>query len=186
MSRIGNQVIQLPSGVDLSISERTVCVKGPRGTLDWQHPEGITVVTDNGVVTVARANDEKRSKAMHGLVRALLANMVVGVTDGYSKALEVRGVGYTAVLAGRVLKLKTGYSHEILYEIPAGVEVEVGNQFNDGPTPVTPIAVRGIDKQKVGQVASEIRAVRRPEPYKGKGIRYKGEQVKIKEGKRNV
>jgi large subunit ribosomal protein L6 len=186
MSRIGKKPIQIPGGVDLAVSDRTVSVKGPRGSLQWQHPEGITVTADNNVVTVARADDEGQAKAMHGLTRALVNNMVVGVTEGYSRDLEVRGVGYTATLSGRKLTLKTGFSHETVYDVPDGIEIEIGNQFNDGATPVTPVTVRGIDKQQVGEVAAEIRAVRKPEPYKGKGIRYKGEHVKIKEGKRNV
>jgi large subunit ribosomal protein L6 len=175
MSRIGTAPISLPSGVELTASGSEVEVKGPKGTLTQAISPAISVTVDDGVATVARENDERETKALHGLTRALIANMVVGVSDGFSKELSLVGVGYRAALKGNELELQVGYSHPVNIEALDGITFEV-------PEP-TRIIVGGIDKQKVGQVAADIRAVRPPEPYKGKGIRYTGEYVRRKAGK---
>jgi large subunit ribosomal protein L6 len=175
MSRIGTAPISLPSGVELTSSGSEVKVKGPKGTLTQAISPAISVTVDDGVATVARENDERETKALHGLTRALIANMVVGVSDGFSKELSLVGVGYRAALKGSELELQVGYSHPVNIEALDGITFEV-------PEP-TRIIVGGIDKQKVGQVAADIRAVRPPEPYKGKGIRYSGEYVRRKAGK---
>jgi large subunit ribosomal protein L6 len=178
MSRIGNSPISLPSGVDVKVGEDVVEVKGPKGSLTQTINPTITVSVDDGVVTVERDNDERENRALHGLTRALLNNMVIGVTDGYSKELTAVGVGYRAALKGRTLELQVGFSHPVVMEAPDGVTFEV-------PEP-TKIIVSGMDKQKVGQVAADVRAVRPPEPYKGKGIRYSDEYVRRKAGKAGV
>ncbi len=178
MSRIGNSPISLPSGVDVKMTGDTVEVKGQKGTLTQVVDGRITVSVEDGVVTVARESDERSVRALHGLTRALINNMVAGVVDGYSKELTVVGVGYRAVLKGSQLELQVGFSHPVTIDAPEGVTIEV-------PEP-TKIIVSGIDKQKVGQVAADIRAVRPPEPYKGKGIRYVDEQVRRKAGKAGV
>ncbi|MDK1103905.1 MAG: 50S ribosomal protein L6 [Actinomycetota bacterium] len=178
MSRIGNSPISLPSGVDVKMTGDTVEVKGQKGTLTQVVDGRITVSVEDGVVTVARESDERSVRALHGLTRALINNMVVGVVDGYSKELTAVGVGYRAVLKGSQLELQVGFSHPVTIDAPEGVTIEV-------PEP-TKIIVSGIDKQKVGQVAADIRAVRPPEPYKGKGIRYVDEQVRRKAGKAGV
>jgi large subunit ribosomal protein L6 len=175
MSRIGNAPISMPSGVELTTKGSEVQVKGPKGSLSQTISPSITVTVDDGVITVARENDERETKALHGLTRALIANMVVGVSDGFSKELTLIGVGYRAALKGSELELQVGYSHPVSIEALEGITFEV-------PEP-TRIVVGGIDKQKVGQVAADIRAVRPPEPYKGKGIRYTGEYVRRKAGK---
>jgi large subunit ribosomal protein L6 len=175
MSRIGNSPITLPSGVDVSVAGTSVTVKGPRGTLARDLHESITVTVDDGVVTVMRADDERYTRALHGLSRALVNNMVVGVHDGYRKDLQMIGVGYRASLQGSRLELQVGYSHPVHVEAVEGIAFEV-------PEP-TRIAVTGIDKELVGQVAADIRKVRPPEPYKGKGIRYVNEVVRKKAGK---
>jgi large subunit ribosomal protein L6 len=175
MSRIGNAPISMPSGVELTTKGSEVQVKGPKGSLSQTISPSITVTVDDGVITVARENDERETKALHGLTRALIANMVVGVSDGFSKELTLVGVGYRAALKGSELELQVGYSHPVNVEALDGITFEV-------PEP-TKIVVGGIDKQKVGQVAADIRAVRPPEPYKGKGIRYTGEYVRRKAGK---
>ena len=176
MSRIGKQPVAIPSGVDISLSGRTLTVKGPKGTLTQEvHPD-ITVDIGDGEVVVTRPNDERENRALHGLFRSLIANMVVGVTDGYTRRLEIVGVGYRAALRGsNWLTLQMGYSHPVEFDAPEGISFEV-------PTP-TRITVNGIDKQIVGQVAANIRKIRKPEPYKGKGIRYQGEVVRRKAGK---
>jgi len=178
MSRIGKAPISVPDGVDVSIDGTTVVVKGPKGTLTRTFSDRITFSFDDGVVTVARVDEERQSKALHGLSRALLANMVEGVSVGFVRELQTVGVGYRANLQGRTLELQVGYSHPVRMDTPDGIELEV-------PDP-TRIIVRGIDKQQVGQVAADIRAVRPPEPYKGKGIRYSGEYVRRKAGKAGV
>ncbi len=178
MSRIGNNPIPLPAGVEVSVTGQTVTVKGPKGTLTQVIDPRITVTVDDGVVTVSRADDERQSRALHGLSRALIANMVTGVAEGYRKELQAVGVGYRAALKGKTLELQVGFSHPVQIDAPEGIDFEV-------PEP-TKIIVSGIDKQKVGQVASDIRRVRPPEPYKGKGIRYAGEQVRRKAGKAGV
>jgi large subunit ribosomal protein L6 len=175
MSRIGNSPITLPSGVDVSVAGTSVTVKGPRGTLARDLHESITVTVDDGVVKVMRADDERYTRALHGLSRALVNNMVVGVHDGYRKDLQMIGVGYRASLQGSRLELQVGYSHPVHVEAVEGIAFEV-------PEP-TRIAVTGIDKELVGQVAADIRKVRPPEPYKGKGIRYVNEVVRKKAGK---
>jgi large subunit ribosomal protein L6 len=178
MSRIGNSPISLPAGVEVKMNGDTVEVKGPKGTLTQPVNSAITVAVDEGTVTVARDNDERQNRALHGLTRALINNMVIGVTEGYSKELTAVGVGYRAVLKGKLLELQVGFSHPVNIEAPEGITFEV-------PEP-TKIIVSGIDKQKVGQVAADIRAVRPPEPYKGKGIRYSDEHVRRKAGKAGV
>jgi large subunit ribosomal protein L6 len=178
MSRIGKSPIELPSGVEVKINGDVVEVKGPKGTLKQTLNEGITVSVDDGTVTVERANDERATRALHGLLRSLINNMVVGVSEGYSKELTAVGVGYRAALKGKQLELQVGYSHPVEIDAPDGITFEV-------PEP-TKIVVGGIDKQLVGQVAANIRAVRPPEPYKGKGIRYTDERVRRKAGKAGV
>ena len=176
MSRIGKLPIPVPSGVDLTMSGTTLTVKGPKGTLTQEvHPD-ITINIGDGEVTVTRGNDEREQRALHGLFRSLIANMVVGVTEGYVRRLEIVGVGYRAALRGsNGLTLQMGFSHPVEFDAPEGITFEV-------PTP-TRITINGIDKQVVGQVAANIRKIRKPEPYKGKGIRYEGEQVRRKSGK---
>ena len=178
MSRIGKTPINLPAGVEVKVNGDTVEVKGPKGSLKQVITPTISVAVDDGVVTIDRANDERESRALHGLTRALVYNMVVGVTEGYSKELTAVGVGYRAALKGNTLELQVGFSHPVTMEAPDGVTFEV-------PEP-TKIIVSGIDKQKVGQVAANVRAVRPPEPYKGKGIRYTDEYVRRKAGKAGV
>jgi large subunit ribosomal protein L6 len=175
MSRIGRMPIAVPSGVDVSIDGRNVTVKGPKGSLSRElHPE-IAVARDGDSIVVTRPSEAKTHKQLHGLTRTLVNNMVVGVTDGYRKPLEISGVGYRAALVGRKLQLNLGYSHPIEIDPPAGITFEV-------ETP-TKLAVAGIDKELVGEIAARVRATRKPEPYKGKGVRYAGEQIRRKAGK---
>ncbi|MDE0653752.1 MAG: 50S ribosomal protein L6 [bacterium] len=176
MSRVGKSPIPLPSGVSVAIAGGDVTVKGPRGTLQHRVPEVITVQQEGETLLVARADDERESRALHGLTRALLNNMVIGVHEGYRKDLEIVGIGYRATAKGPgTLELQLGFSHPVAVEAPEGITFEVPSQ--------TAIRVLGIDKQAVGQVAAQIRALRKPEPYKGKGIRYAGEYVRRKAGK---
>ena len=176
MSRIGKLPVPVPSGVDISIDGSTVSVKGPKGALSHTVAEPITVARDDdGAIVVTRPNDERESRSLHGLTRTLIANMVVGVTEGYSRSLEIVGTGYRAVARGSDIELALGFSHPVLVKAPQGVTITV-----DGPTKLT---VSGIDKQQVGEVAANIRKLRKPEPYKGKGVRYEGEQVRRKAGK---
>ena len=175
MSRIGKQPIEVPKGVDVTVSGQNVKVKGAKGQLTLDAHADMTVTLDDGVISVVRPSDEPEHRALHGLTRSLIANMVEGVVDGFSKTLEIQGVGYKAEKKAQGILLTLGYSHTIDYQAPAGVEF-------DTPSPTT-IVVAGIDKQKVGQAAAEIRAFRPPEPYKGKGIRYQGEHVRRKAGK---
>jgi len=176
MSRVGRSPIPLPSGVEVDSQGRRVTVKGPKGTLVRDLPGEITVRSDNGALLVERPDDERHNRALHGLARSLVNNMVVGVTEGFTKELEIVGVGYRATAPGPSrIELAVGYSHMVPVDAPEGVTFEV-------PQP-TRITVRGIDKEAVGQVAADIRAVRKPEPYKGKGIRYAGEVVQRKAGK---
>ena len=176
MSRVGKAPITIPSGVEVTIADGHVTVKGPKGQLTQEVPGDITLRQDDGTVVVERPDDSRTNRSLHGLVRALVANMVEGVTNEFTKELEIIGVGYRATAKGNDgLELALGYSHPITYSAPAGVTFEV-------PSP-TSIVVRGIDKQQVGQVAAEIRKFRKPEPYKGKGVRYKGEYVIRKAGK---
>jgi large subunit ribosomal protein L6 len=176
MSRIGKEPVPIPSGVDVTLTDGVLTVKGPKGTLTQPiHPD-ITVTIEDGNVTVTRPDDQREHRALHGLIRSLIANMVVGVTDGYQRNLDIVGVGYRAQAKGsKGLTIQVGYSHPVEVDAPEGIEFAV-------PTP-TKIEIRGTDKQLVGQVAANIRAIRKPEPYKGKGIRYEGEQVRRKAGK---
>jgi large subunit ribosomal protein L6 len=178
MSRIGKQPVAIPAGVTVEIDGRDVRVKGPNGEVDSRLPVEITAKIDDGHVLVERARDEPRDKSMHGLARSLVANAVQGVTSGFTKRLEIIGVGYRAEAAGRTVKLNLGYSHPIEYPVPQGIEVKT-------PSP-TVIEVSGADRQVVGQVAAELRALRPTEPYKGKGIKYEGEYVRRKAGKTGV
>jgi len=175
MSRIGRLPITVPSGVDVTIDGRTVTVTGPKGTLSRSlHPD-MTVSREDGTIVVTRPTEQKTHKQLHGLTRTLVNNMVVGVTDGYRKGLEITGVGYRATLNGKKLTLNLGYSHPIEIEPPDGISFEVENP--------TRLAVVGIDKELVGQIAAKVRATRKPEPYKGKGVRYAGEYIRRKAGK---
>ena len=176
MSRIGRQPIEIPSGVTVSLDPGRVSVAGPLGTLQQQVPLRMQIAQDNGTVVVSRPTERGDDRALHGLTRTLISNMVEGVTKGFEKRLEIQGVGYRAALRGTDLELNVGYSHSVVLKAPAGITFEV-------PTP-TEVIVKGIDKQQVGQTAAEVRKVRPPEPYKGKGIRYDGEYVRRKVGKR--
>lgn len=176
MSRIGKAPITVPGGVDIAIDGASVTVKGPKGTLSREVPGAITVRKEESQLIVERPNDERQNRSLHGLTRTLVSNMVVGVTDGFSKELEIIGVGYRAeAVSPTTLRLALGFSHPVLMEAPEGITFEVPTQ--------TRVIVRGIDKEVVGQVAANIRAVRKPEPYKGKGVRYLGEKVLRKAGK---
>ena len=178
MSRIGKQPIPIPSGVEVKLDGRNVAVKGPKGSLERTFPEEVGFAVEDGLVRVERPADDRRSRAMHGLSRALLANMVTGVSEGYTRELQLVGVGYRASLKGNALELLVGYSHPVAIEPPDGVSFEV-------PEP-TKVIVSGIDKERVGQASADIRKVRPPEPYKGKGIRYVDEYVRRKAGKAGV
>ena len=177
MSRIGKYPVPVPSGVDVAVEDSVVTVKGPKGTLSHTVAAPITVARDDdGAVRVSRPNDERVSKSLHGLTRTLIANMVTGVTEGYEKKLEIVGVGYRVLSKGPTqLEFQLGYSHSITFDAPEGITFTV-----DGPTK---LGVQGIDKQLVGEVAANIRKLRKPEPYKGKGVRYAGEQIRRKVGK---
>jgi large subunit ribosomal protein L6 len=176
MSRIGRSPIPLPSGVDVTVADRRISVKGPKGTLERELPPDIMVRQEDGSLLVERPDDERRHRALHGLTRSLVNNMVVGVTDGFRKELEIVGVGYRATAQGpNRLDLALGFSHSVPVQAPEGITFEV-------PAP-TRIVVIGNDKQAVGQVAADIRKLRKPEPYKGKGVRYAGEVVRRKAGK---
>ena len=175
MSRIGKQPVEIPKGVDVKVQGQTVSVKGPKGQLALDAHPDVTVKTGDGEVVVTRPSDSARHKALHGLTRSLIANMVEGVTEGFSKTLEIQGVGYRADKKGKGITLNLGFSHVIEYAAPEGIDLEVPNQ--------TTVVVKGADKQVVGQTAAEIRSFRPPEPYKGKGIRYQGEQIRRKAGK---
>jgi large subunit ribosomal protein L6 len=176
MSRVGKKPVAVPSGVTASVDGQTVKVKGAKGELSFRVPDEVAVAMDNGAVKVDPRNESKAARAKWGMSRAQVQNLVEGVTKGFEKKLEVNGVGYRAQIAGKVLKLSLGYSHDIDYPIPAGVTITT-------PKP-TEIVVTGIDKQKVGQTAAEIREFRGPEPYKGKGVKYAGEFIFRKEGKK--
>lgn len=176
MSRIGKIPVTVPSGVDVTIDGAQVTVKGPKGTLSHSIPTPITVdFGDDGALVVTRPNDERESRSLHGLTRTLLANLVTGVTAGYEKKLEIVGTGYRVISKGSSLEFALGFSHPVVVDAPEGISFAV-----EGPTKFT---VSGIDKQQVGEVAANIRKIRKPEPYKGKGVRYAGEQVRRKVGK---
>jgi large subunit ribosomal protein L6 len=175
MSRVGRLPITIPSGVDVDIAGTRIKVKGPRGTLERDLTPVLSVVTEDGQLRVVRPNEDKRSRELHGLTRTLIHNMVVGVTEGYTRNLEIQGVGYRAQLVGKKLQLNLGYSHPIEIDPPDGISFQV-------ETP-TKVAVTGIDKELVGRIAAQVRGTRKPEPYKGKGVRYAGEIVRRKAGK---
>jgi large subunit ribosomal protein L6 len=176
MSRIGKKPVAVPAGVTAAIDGNTIKVKGAKGELSFQAPSDVTLALDDGAISVTPRTQTKRARAMWGMSRSQVANLVEGVTKGYERKLDITGVGYKAAVAGKVLKLSLGYSHDIDYEIPAGIAIVT-------PKP-TEIVVAGIDKQKVGQTAAEIREFRGPEPYQGKGVRYSGEFIFRKEGKK--
>lgn len=175
MSRIGNKPIALPEGVEATITGQRVEVKGPKGTLSWDVHPAITVAVEDGQVTVSRPNDNKENRALHGTTRALVQNLILGVSQGFKKDLKMIGVGYRAQLQGQTLVVNAGYSNPVEVTIPSGIEVTVNKN--------TDITISGIDKQVVGEFAANIRAIRKPEPYLGKGIRYVDEYVRRKEGK---
>ena len=176
MSRIGRLPIPVPSGVEVTLDGQTVTVKGPKGTLSHTVSDPIRVErTEDGTLSVVRPDDERTSRSLHGLTRSLVNNMVVGVTEGYSKAMEIRGVGYRVAAKGSDLEFALGFSHPVPVQAPDGITFEVQSP--------TKFVVKGIDKQKVGEVAANIRKLRKPDPYKGKGVRYAGEQVRRKVGK---
>ncbi len=180
MSRIGKKPVEIPTGIQVAVSDRVVSVEGPQGKLQLEHRPEVSVQVDeeSKQVIVTRVDDERESRAFHGLTRSLVQNMVTGVKDGYEKRLEIVGVGYLGQISGDSLSLRVGFANEIQKKIPVGLDVSCPDQ--------THIVVKGCDKQQVGQFAAEVRAIRKPEPYKGKGIRYEGEQVKIKPGKAAV
>lgn len=175
MSRIGKMPVVVPSGVEVKIDGSTVTVKGPKGELTETYHEDMKISMSGEGVVVERPSDEREHRSLHGLTRSLIANMITGVSEGYEKSLEIVGVGYRAVLKGKDLEMQLGYSHPVLVKAEEGITFEV--------PAATKVTVRGIDKQRVGQVAAEIRAWRKPEPYKGKGVRYVGEHVRRKVGK---
>lgn len=182
MSRIGTMPITVPSGVTIEVdAANQVSVKGPKGELRAQVARELTVAQEEGVLSISRPNNQSRNRSQHGLARTLINNMIVGVTNGHAKALEIHGVGYRAALEGTNLVLNVGYSHPVKVGAPTGVKFEVAA---DEKTRVQRISVSGIDKALVGQIAADIRKVRKPDPYKGKGIRYQGETIKLKAGKR--
>jgi len=175
MSRIGKMPVEIPAGVKISQDHSVIRVEGPRGKLSMEAPKGVEVILDEKTVEIRRSSDGRRERSFHGLVRTLVANMVKGVSSGFEKGLEISGVGYRAEVAGDTLKLTVGFSAPVQYAIPEGIQIKVDKQVN--------ILVSGIDKQRVGRVASEIRNLKKPEPYKGKGIKYVGEQIRRKVGK---
>ncbi len=180
MSRIGKNPVVVPSGVKVEIANSSIRVEGPKGTLDFAYRPEITVDHDAAAkkVTVTRANDERQARALHGLTRAIIQNMMVGVTQGYEKKLEIVGVGYLGAVQGKTLQIRAGYANEVQKPIPEGLQVTCPDQ--------THVVIKGADKQLVGQFAAEVRSIRKPEPYKGKGIRYDGEAVRRKAGKANI
>ena len=175
MSRVGNKIITLPNGTSVDVGSDVVSVKGTKGDLSTKIVAHTSISVADGVATVSRANDSREARANHGLMRSLLANMVEGVSQGFEKNLEVIGIGYRANVKGKDLVLNLGYSHLINYPIPADIEITAGKDNT--------VSIKGIDKQRVGQVAAEIRDLRRPDHYKGKGVRYAGERIRIKQGK---
>jgi large subunit ribosomal protein L6 len=176
MSRIGKKPIDVPKGVTVKLAGRSISVKGPKGELSWEHPVRVSVKEGDGKILVERTEDSREGRALHGLSRSLISNMVSGVSQGYSKNLEIVGVGYRAQVQPGKLVLSLGYSHPVEYALPEGISAEVDKKQ-------TLITISGIDKQRLGQVAAELRALRPPDSYKGKGIRYQGERIKLKAGK---
>ena len=175
MSRIGKKPVQIPAGVDVTVNGKHVEVKGSKGTLTLDAHDEINVAVEENEIVVTRDNDEREARAMHGLTRALIQNMVIGVSEGYSKGLELSGVGYRVQQKGKQLEFSLGFSHPVVFAQPEGIDFEVPDN--------THVVVKGISKQKVGQVAAEIRSLKKPEPYKGKGIHYQGEVIRRKLGK---
>jgi len=176
MSRIGKKIITIPSGVTVSQAAGAITVKGPKGTLSRSMPKGVSVAIEGETVQVTRADDSKPVRALHGLVRALIANMITGVNKGFLKELEIEGVGYRAEMEGKKLKLLLGFSHPVLMDVPQGLSVSIENRGAN-------VKIEGIDKESVGQFAVNVRRHRPPEPYKGKGVRYAGEHIRRKAGK---
>lgn len=176
MSRIGKKPIEIPKGVDIKIQGTDIRVKGPKGELKWSFPAQMKLVQEDAKLTVERSDDTKPVRALHGLTRSLINNMVIGVSEGYKRELEIVGIGYKAQAQGSKLVFSLGYSHPVEYQLPEGVSVEVDKKQ-------VQITLTGIDKQKLGQVAAEMRALRKPDVYKGKGVRYAGERIKLKAGK---
>jgi large subunit ribosomal protein L6 len=179
MSRIGKMPIPIPKGVEVKLGDEQTEVKGPKGVLAVKALPGITMVVEDGQIVLSRANEERQTRAFHGLNRALLANATIGVSEGWQKVLEIVGIGYRADKQGKAVVFNLGHSHPINFEIPDGIEIEVDGKANR-------VTVNGIDRQRVGQVAAEIRGLRPPEPYKGKGVRYLGERIRTKAGKQGV
>ncbi len=175
MSRIGKKPISIPSGVEITIHKHHIEVQGPKGKLSWDYPPEVTVRQENGRMLLERLADARRYRALHGLSRALIANMVTGVSEGFVKTLDIVGIGYRAAVDGQKLVIQAGYSHPVSLDIPQYIQIDVERQVR--------IKVQGVDKQLVGQVAAKIRAVRPPDPYKGKGIKYTGEVIRRKAGK---
>jgi large subunit ribosomal protein L6 len=180
MSRIGKKLVPVPAGVKIQVADRTIAVEGPKGKLQWEHRPEVSIMFDESArtLTVSRRDDERQSRALHGLTRALVVNMIVGVTQGYEKRLEIQGVGYLAAVQGTTLQLRVGLANELHVPIPEGIKVSVPDQQH--------VVIQGIEKQLVGHFAASVRALRKPEPYKGKGIRYLGEAVRRKQGKAMV
>jgi large subunit ribosomal protein L6 len=179
MSRIGKKPVPVPSNVTATLSGQDVKVKGPKGELSFRVPDQLTIAQDKGAIAVTMVEDTKQSRAMWGMSRTMIQNLIKGVTDGYSQTLEIHGVGFRAALQGKDrIQMQVGYSHDVIHPIPAGVDVKVGGAKQDQ------ILISGIDKQVVGQLAAELRAYRKPEPYQGKGVRYQGEYIFRKEGKK--
>lgn len=176
MSRIGKKPVPVPKNVTATVDGQTVRVKGPKGELSLTLVDDVSVALEDGAIVVSPRNDSKRARSMWGMQRSLVENLVKGTTDGFSRTLEITGVGYRAAMEGKALKLQLGYSHDILYPVPDGIQIQV--------TKPTEIIISGIEKEKVGQVAAEIRGFRGPEPYKGKGVKYQGEFIFRKEGKK--
>ena len=174
MSRIGKKPIAIPGGVEVKVAGSTVSIKGPLGKLDWSLVQGVGVAVDNGQVVVSRSSDDRKLRALHGLVRAELNNMIHGVTKGYEKSLEITGVGYKTQIQGRTMSFNVGYINPVVYQVPAGIDVKVDKQ--------TLINIKGADKRLVGQVAANLRAIKPPDVYKQKGVRYMGEVLRKKEG----
>jgi large subunit ribosomal protein L6 len=176
MSRIGKKPVEIPKGVEVKVQGRQLAVKGPKGELGWAHPEKVSVAVEEGRAVVTRAENSKAGKACHGLVRSILQNMVIGVSDGYTRVLEITGVGYRAQVQGDTIAFSLGHSHPIEFKLPPGIKAE-----SDKKQVV--LTLTGIDKQLIGQVAANIKALRPPDAYKGKGVRYRGELIRLKAGK---
>ncbi len=185
MSRIGNKPVSLPSAVKVSMDGRRVDVSGPKGALTWDYPEGVSVAhdKDRNRITVSRVSDAAQHRALHGMTRALIHNMVVGVTEGFERKMEIFGTGYNCAKSGETLELNVGYSHSVKLRIPAGVDVKIEVPATRGDETPAKLTVAGIDKQAVGQFARSVKDARKPEPYKGKGIRFAGEKIRRKAGK---